>query len=88
MNVDLAVSIVWQRLEYIKLVCDGSMPMLIAMKQLWSTRGVMSHKPEMSDKTQTDRFTDNVQFFVWHGPQNLCQTMTYFIVILTLRRFV
>ena len=24
---------------------------------------------------QTDRFMDNVQFFMWHGSQNLCQTM-------------
>ncbi len=26
---------------------------------------------------QTDALTDNMQFFVWHGSQNLCQTINH-----------
>ena len=59
---DLAVSSVWQRLEYIIPVCDGSKQMLMKRKVVY--------------KTQTDGRTDNMQFFVWYGSQNFCQTIS------------
>ena len=35
-----------------------------------------NYKSQMDGQyAQTDRIVDNVQFFMWHGSQNLCQTM-------------
>ena len=37
-------------------------------------------KREASYKTHTYTHTDNMQFFVWRGSQNLCQTMSIQII--------
>ncbi len=42
----------------------------------WTAHCIHPVSCEMLDKSGTHALTDNIQFFVWHGSQNLCQTMT------------
>ena len=47
-------------------------------EELDGSTDLQQYNREMSDKSQTDRLMDNMQFFIWHGSQNLCQTITLY----------
>ncbi len=58
-----------------KLMSGGTTRAYYQIIYRWTAHWLHPYKQEMPDNTQTDTRTDNMQFFVWHGSQNLCQTI-------------